>query len=498
MTGRYGSVGVATSPGRDGRRGNAFGYIRPHSGEFVEEPYVMPDDGVTACLSERFRRYLESVFANGGTWKAFGPTTKFLDLPHGMMFIVGLQFGQINVGTWNPFMVAAKRYFAFQTTGSNENTFFWRQAVEGKEPAYGPPGNYAFNDRMAMLRAAFGGLRSALGIAGSEEQQFVGDCETALCAYYAINQEILSRTEVFEETEKSVNDRRSCAVKKIFRLEGLESLVPMGIVYGGENNGAFASDKAVSSVAKRPVIASTSAGMFVSSLDKPKVFPPPISAITLYDNVHHARIFGCHLFNVDFANANRELPGILKNGTSRTQYTSGSPFFKDEQREFLLMPKGLVATVIGTLAWAQGQSCTVVSDDSFKENLIDGNKFVKLTAQGGGFEPVEDGKGGIKTGSEHCNLVKFCLGKVNALDDVTKLYVGQANRGSNVELKIAGLSKLFSPGKCPSRNGEESGDAYKNRLEAAIKDRANPRDLLLKLYMDQLGAFGFGNVFALK
>jgi hypothetical protein len=52
-----------------------------------------------------------------------------MELPPAMMFLVGLQFGQINVGTWNPFTLAAKRYFALQSCSSQaeiEGGFFWQ------------------------------------------------------------------------------------------------------------------------------------------------------------------------------------------------------------------------------------------------------------------------------------------------------------------------------------------------------------------------------------
>ncbi|MDR1457587.1 MAG: hypothetical protein LBI47_01925 [Puniceicoccales bacterium] len=51
--------------------------------------------------------------------KAVGSADEKLDqntppekIPAGIMFLVGMQFGQINKGSWNPFAVAAKKYLA--------------------------------------------------------------------------------------------------------------------------------------------------------------------------------------------------------------------------------------------------------------------------------------------------------------------------------------------------------------------------------------------------
>jgi hypothetical protein len=148
VSGQYGNTGRATSPGparnnnNGGSVGNVFSFMRAHAGELGGEPYITTDEKRTSCLSERFRSYLASIDVDKVTRKHFGPRTALSDLPHDMMFLIGLQFGQINVGTWNPFMVAAKKYLAFQTVGCTANTFFLRQTDENKQAAYGAPDSY--------------------------------------------------------------------------------------------------------------------------------------------------------------------------------------------------------------------------------------------------------------------------------------------------------------------------------------------------------------------
>ncbi|MDR1457594.1 MAG: hypothetical protein LBI47_01960 [Puniceicoccales bacterium] len=502
ISGAYGNTGRATSPGPEGdnnNSGNIFSYMRAHAGELGEEPYITTDKKRTSCLSERFRSYLASIDSDNTTRKRFGPRTSLSDLPYDMMFLVGLQFGQINVGTWNPFMVAAKKYLAFQTVGCEANTFFWQQTDGNIKAAYGAPGAYTFENNGARLSAAFDGLGNILGISGDNKDKFGEKCEVALCAYYAITQEILSRCSI-ENGNQAINDRTICTMKKILRLEGLESLEPMRIVTKNDGSTTYASTKAVASDARRSVIVSSSAEMFVSSLDKPRDYPPPIKVITEYADVHHGRIFGCHMFNVDFANADRNLPNII---SGKKRYDAGCPFFKDEQREFLIMPRGLHATVTGILAWApDSKGCNVVADAAPEG-------FVKLESQrDGGFKASTGTKGEIKAGGRHCWQVTFCLGKIEGLRNLVLEYVKNAASEEKSDAKIAALERLFSSGKCPIKAGSENDDNYANRLEESInkqignmaggKDNkeTNYTDLLLGTYINQLQALDFKNVYA--
>jgi hypothetical protein len=58
-------------------------------------------------------------------------------------------------------------------------------------------------------------------------------------------------------------------------------------------------------------------------------------------------------FNVDFTNAARKIPEFLnKGGNQSIAYKSGCPFFQNYQREFLLMPVGLSADVVGVMVIA--------------------------------------------------------------------------------------------------------------------------------------------------
>jgi hypothetical protein len=63
-------------------------------------------------------------------------------------------------------------------------------------------------------------------------------------------------------------------------------------------------------------------------------------------------VFGSHLFNVDLGEANRPLPGFFTSKT-HTTYEKGCPFFKDRQHEFLMMPRGCAADIVGILVWAK-------------------------------------------------------------------------------------------------------------------------------------------------
>jgi hypothetical protein len=106
--------------------------------------------------------------------------------------------------------------------------------------------------------------------------------------------------------------------------------------------------------------------MFTRSVDKAVAFPPPIKAITRYENVSHARIFGTHLFGVDYSEARRDLPRCLLGSLKQNSYTQGCPFYKEQQREFLLMPAGVRADVCGVLALApqEGVCFVLAKNDS--------------------------------------------------------------------------------------------------------------------------------------
>jgi hypothetical protein len=171
--------------------------------------------------------------------------------------------------------------------------------------------------------------------------------EVALCSYYAINMEILSRVSF------DGNDPANGRMAEIFRLEGLEALKSMGMVREMDDGVTYAAaDESgqplgVPASSKRSALVSSSATMFVRSVDKAGMFPPPIKVITRYVGVSHARIFGAHLFGVDLANAKRELPPCALGTLGHTQYTRGCQFYSDHQREFLLMPGGLRADISG-------------------------------------------------------------------------------------------------------------------------------------------------------
>jgi Zn-finger protein len=428
-----------------------------------------------------------------------------------MMFLVGLQFGQINSGSWNHFMVAAKEYFASQSSDCNENTFFWN--LSNKHA--GNAGGYARGAQESCKSAEiFDRLGEALSL-GELDNNFAEDCEIALCAYYAMTQEILSRCKV-NDNGQSVTDREHCTIGKIFRLEGLESLVPMGIVTGNDTDTEpYKSKKSVANDSKRPVIVSASAAMFASSLDKPVDFPPPIKAITKYANVHHARIFGCHMFNVDFATANRKLPKIIDGRDGRSTYASSSPFFKDEQREFLLIPRGLSATVIGILAWASDKSsCNVITNLNPNEVPQDLNGFVELLKQeNGGFVQKGGKKGEIKIETKHLMHVQCCLGDANGIKGLTKHYADRTPNGS-----VIWFEGLFAPDKCQQRSKDDKNANYADRLKteicrltnveltsgngggengAAAVD-SNVKSLFLESYACQLKALEFNTVYAKK
>jgi hypothetical protein len=314
--------------------------------------YTMPNGMLTPCLPERFRQFLRTRTPDA-QWYALESDTPLATLPPAMMFCVGLQFGQINVGTWNSFTLAAKRYFALQNCSSQDeinSRFFW----QGTAP------NFAADHNVLPLEA-FGPLIEELGL-HQRPAAVAAQFETALCSYYAMNMEILSRVS-FEG-----NDPENCRMNAVFRLEGLEALEPMGMVTTSDEGSTYADvgksgqPLGVPASSRRSVIDSSSATMFTRSVDKAVAFPPPVKVITQYSNVSHARILGHHLFNVDYSGARRDLPDVLLGKPKRTEYAAGCPFYKDPQREFLLMPTGLHADMCGVLALApQDGVCFVLT-----------------------------------------------------------------------------------------------------------------------------------------
>jgi hypothetical protein len=340
---KYKEDGILSSPNIRANRqkntqkhdGSKFSFIRgTYVGKEYKDRYTMRDGKVTPCLPNRFRQYLAHI-TKSNEIASIPKKQAIAELPPAMMFLVGLQFGQNNIGTWNPFTLAAKRYFALQS--QSHDNLFWQPETE--------PDWRAEED---ILSNAFKPLLKALTLEKNIEfdEEIFQQFEKALCSYYAMTMEILSRVQ-FDE-----NDRSNSCMQEIFRLEGLEALENIGLIH--QNDDSWEARNYIEANAPRSIIVSSSASMFVTSLDKPKDFPPPIKVITRYDKVHHARVFGTHFFNVDLEDADRMWPGCFKksNTASRTTYEGGCPFFKDRQREFLIMPGGLQAQVVGILPWA--------------------------------------------------------------------------------------------------------------------------------------------------
>ncbi|MDR2436063.1 MAG: hypothetical protein LBD33_01990 [Puniceicoccales bacterium] len=375
ITGRASSPDVYAAPDAQPlvptHRGAPFSFLRD-SGNGIS--YAMPDGQQTLCLGERFRQFLRTMTPDG-RWSSLEFNTPLMELPPAMMFLVGLQFGQINAGTWNPFTLAAKRYFALQSCNLPAeigDRFFWQDGtaphfIDSKGPEY-------YN---SLLLEAFGPLFAALEL--DFNPAVATQFEIALHSYYAVNMEVLSRVSF------DGNDPEKCQMTQIFRFEGIEALEPMGMVITADGGATYAAadessrpfDVPVSS--KRSVLVSSSARMFSFSLDKSFLFPPPIKVITQYDEVPHARIFGTHLFGVDYSNASRALPTCVSNSLHHTEYAKeGCQFFHDNQREFLLMPVGLRANIPGVLVSSPGSTspCVALTKKSYDPVLFDGFKKV--------------------------------------------------------------------------------------------------------------------------
>lgn len=190
--------------------------------------------------------------------------------------------------------------------------------------------------------------------------------------------------EILSRTSFDNDDLADCRMAQIFRLEGLEALEPMGMVTAVDGGAAYvAKDEngrpsGVPALSRRSALVSSSAKMFVRGVDKAGMFPPPIRVITRYENVSHARIFGTHLFGVDFTNARRSLPGFLGRGNESTVgvYSEGCQFFRDYQREFLLMPTGLPASVTGIFVYSPSHGhCIALTSEEYAGSLRQGQNF---------------------------------------------------------------------------------------------------------------------------
>jgi hypothetical protein len=71
------------------------------------------------------------------------------------MFIIGMQFGQNKVGSWNPFTLAAKKYISNQLSISQRD-FFWPKVVSEKKEKRSKKEEkndleYAFGDLMRKI-----------------------------------------------------------------------------------------------------------------------------------------------------------------------------------------------------------------------------------------------------------------------------------------------------------------------------------------------------------
>jgi hypothetical protein len=377
----------------------------------------------------------------------FDAKTDLSGVPPILAVILGIQYGQIYKGSWNDFTVAAKKYIALN---SNEpvDSFYWQEGSEIDEDLE--------SEEDPLLRA-FGGLidelypdlRNEEGEEDKEEDsdkklEIAREFEKGVLAYYAMTQEILSRTN-FDS-----NNRSECKMEGIFRLESLESLEDLRIITQkqkkrGRKKGGGDTDEDdpyvannVPADAKHAAIVSSSARMHVTSLDKAKDFPPPIKVITKYEGVHHARVFGCHLFNFDFGNAVRRLPPFLskKEGSSTiAEYDNGGPFFRDKQREFLIMPRYLASRVVGLLAFAPDhKNCFVLATDvSFDETL----EKPSATIQG---ELKKESEPERAIGKARKSQINFCKGE-NSAENWLFDHLLEANRSVRKSYMEAGQKK---------------------------------------------------------
>ncbi|MDR2737706.1 MAG: hypothetical protein LBB18_02065, partial [Puniceicoccales bacterium] len=468
--GSYAKDGRAQSPGaehghmanftgvkvheKSGRkvRGNAFSFLRDHEHEYggkaekYENYYLMPDGNKASNMPERFRRYLlakarilhsddrkianmvgkfssifkplvaeyvsgvslenvvscaENALKKSVNFENFDKNTQLIDLPPIVMFIVGMQFGQIKGGSWNPFVLAAKKYFALQSTKSLDK-YFWKAQTKPSESAKELLSN-SFADLIGLINA------------GNYDENIAKQFEMALCAYYAINQEILSRVDFPGNTQ---NTRR---IESIFRLESPDALKIMEVVSkDAKDNAKWQSASIISCSAAGPV----------RSLDKnPKNWAQLIRIITHYDNVHHANVFGNHIFNVDFADSSRQTSlrlivpeeQVIKEENVVLKYEQGCPFFKDSQRELLLLTPIQNPTIVGILAFSgTPDECYILSTKKDEHANSKANPLLNLPdIDHKDIENLAKGKGKRKMGISDAEkkqmpreeAVRFCLGE---------------------------------------------------------------------------------------
>jgi hypothetical protein len=352
-----------------------FGVVQPQ-GAAMAEKYA----GIFGRILKEIIREKKSALS----WQSLDIGTSLTELPPVLMFIVGIQFGQNQVGSWNPFTLAAKNYIARQFKNGTENFLLlphgMSSAKEKKEDKFGEGDDleYAFGDLM-------GRIWPKQGFNGAVARQF----KNAVLAYYAITQETLSRVDF------TGNDRRSGRVETIFRLEDLDAIEAMGIIESeksksenGEKNSTGSKyvllQKSIGKAARRPSIVSASLAAHVVSLDRQSDFPPPIRVITKYENIPHSHILSHHFFNVDSITAHRMIGknilevdsvGEIKIGS----YDNGCPFHKDMQREVLFIPCGMEAKITGILCFADGP------ENSFalhSKKMDTGSDSGQLTAKG--------------------------------------------------------------------------------------------------------------------
>jgi hypothetical protein len=397
------------------------------------------------------------------SWTVFDNKTALADVPPILAVILGIQFGQIYKGSWNDFTVAAKKYIALNS-GHAVDDFYWTD--EAEIPEAGEDFSLrAFGSLMDKFYPSSGDEED-----GNKKLKIAQEFEKGVLAYYAMTQEILSRTD-FDS-----NNRSTCTMEGIFRLESLESLKDIGVITdkstkkdkqkGGKKAGGgnpYAAHNVLQN-AKYAAIVSSSARMHVTSLDKAKDFPPPIKVITEYEEVHHARVFACHLFNFDFGNAARELPLFLgKDEISQTisEYSKGCPFFKDRQREFLIMPTGLTANVVGVLAFAtEPKNCFVLAADE----PFDDDTLAKPT---GGMQEELEGTLLPTTdiGRIRKSQIDFCKGE-NSAEDWLFDYLCRTDRAVRQKNIDAGkIKKRADRGAEFSKIRQEALENYDDRLE---------------------------------
>jgi hypothetical protein len=186
----------------------------------------------------------------------------------------------------------------------------------------------------------------------------------------------------------------------------------------------------VPALSRRSVLASSSATMFVRGVDKAGMFPPPIKVITRYTGVSHARIFGTHLFGVDFANAERGLLGFLgrKNESMVGSYSEGCQFFHDYQREFLLMPAGLSASVTGVFVYSPDLGhCVMLTSERHAAESLRPIGFLDV--------PIQiAGKNSAKFGARRDRCKEFCNAEMEDRECCERLLLAFENPPSGVSL----------------------------------------------------------------